>query len=224
MRVPSWVKVTLAGAALVGITAFVARRRAGSGTAPATSDRPRGSSAALELRVRQLEWRVRELEIRRGLPSPALKLPDVPAPPAQEAIGSPAPKSASRGPVDETARAAARAAYFDEVEIALAAEPRDPNWSAGAEERLRESARAGHPGFSVDSARCGTSLCRAEIHLGQAPPGVSPLDPFLATTSPFLPEALVRSGEQSGRAVVYFARQAGAFPTESDPAASAPPR
>lgn len=217
MPTPRALPLAAIGLVVVAAFALVELRRPGARPSvpePTTS----APSQALEARVRQLEWRVHELERLKSQPSASTELV---GPPAPALVAAPPSAPPSRPRMTEEQEAAARMQYFEEVESRLAAEPRDENWALDVEGRLRGYARVGPAGFSVDDARCGRSLCRVQLHLGDASPGHSALQPFLSAAAGLLPEAVVRSGEQPGRAVVYFARQAGAFPSPStDPVAA----
>jgi hypothetical protein len=177
-----------------------------------------------QARLRALEARVALLERRQrgrsfGTPSggegrePRLVVPMSPEEAASAGAGTaaaPAPVTLSTEAVlDE---AAIQREYFGELDARLAAETRDPSWSAATEERLRGTTQDLRTLINVDSAQCGSSLCRVDTTVVQPQEEARALDRFLAATIAVLPDAVVREGDEPGRRIVYFSRTTGGLP------------
>jgi hypothetical protein len=138
--------------------------------------------------------------------------------PEEQARAGAAPTPRRRVPIDEVAL---QREYFGDLDVRLAAETRDPVWSAATEEKLRGSARDLRPRIYVENAQCGQSMCRVETSVPDPRDDSAALDKFVAASLDLLPEAVIRNGDGPGRHTLYFARQGSEFPPLSPPEATA---
>jgi hypothetical protein len=186
----------------------------------------RGRQAAIvhdsdEARLRAMDQRIAALEARlrmRGGEGTASSGPShllLPAPPP--AVGETTESGGPHGParplpaapaIDEVAL---QRQYFGDLDVRLASEARDPVWSAETEEKLR-AVHELRPRISVESARCGQTMCRVETRTAEAKDDTAALNNFIEKTVSLLPEAVVADGEAPGHHVVYFARRGAEFP------------
>lgn len=211
----SWVVLGVGALALAGAAGLVLWR--GRAAAP-VSDAHLARMRALEARVALLE--ARRLGRTLGTPpdsrggrEPRLVVPV--APEEARATGSdPRPAAAPPAVSAQVAldEAAVEREYFGELDARLAAETRDPVWSAATEERLRGSTEDLRSIISVDAARCGSSLCRVDTTVVQPQEEAQALNRFLSAAIAVLPDAVVREGDQPGRRIVYFARHPDVIP------------
>jgi hypothetical protein len=99
------------------------------------------------------------------------------------------------------------------IDRVLAAESRDPSWSADTERRLRDRfASAGLGGAHLDDSRCGSTICRVRVRFDslEARDGIQTVTDLVDWSSDLL---AVVDPQDRRRIVVYATREPGQFPS-----------